>query len=562
MVPKVASRAAVDFIPARYPENKQHENIKYKIITPTAPSDSASGDEDEDFQSGRETTSEAGTTSEESEEESFSESGSESSESESSSENENENESAGDTTNEIDDENKTLPHGDNQQTSFFDVNENPRDRGSRPPHRILKSWPKQTKQLCGLENQGVTCYQNAAVQAILHLPAIGQYLTEVLQHKHPKVSPQSVTYVLAELFKKLQDKKNSVFPSKLLRRLEDINPLLNEWQQEDSHEYFMSLISRLQEDSVPKGEKLRDSIIHDIFGGSVEQRVLCQRCKHVSTTSQDFYDLPVSFSAKEQSNHTLLQSIKDFFSPETIEGKGKGTSGYQCENCKHQTKATKQIAINEAPEYLTVHIKRFKMDNGSSKKVKENLAYPINMDLTEFETDKQLGPLKYKLVAVIMHEGRTVSSGHYIAFARQPNNQWMEYDDDFVKKVPESEIESNSSAYILIYSRLLLKRPQTPPKKPSKASKPTAEGKATAKSTNKKSAKSAPKPTKLKRKAKDSEIAKPSKQSKSNAKDIKSRKPKTPTPQEVRQARVKRVSRKSPEDIDQIFGKKTKKRKV
>ena len=30
--------------------------------------------------------------------------------------------------------------------------------------------------------------------------------------------------------------------------------MMSEWQQEDSHEYYMSLISRLQEDSTPKGK--------------------------------------------------------------------------------------------------------------------------------------------------------------------------------------------------------------------------------------------------------------------------------------------------------------------
>ena len=65
--------------------------------------------------------------------------------------------------------------------------------------------------------------------------------------------------------------------------------MMSEWQQEDSHEYYMSLISRLQEDST-KG-KLNESIIYDIFGGLLNQRITCHECHNVSITKQEFYDL-------------------------------------------------------------------------------------------------------------------------------------------------------------------------------------------------------------------------------------------------------------------------------
>lgn len=355
--------------------------------------------------------------------------------------------------------------GDKKQ--FYDINENSNDKGTRASKRIHKSWHASVRAPVGLVNGGVTCYMNSAIQALLHLPAMGRYLLEVLHGSHPNVSKGSVTYDLANLFKKMMEKKSPVMPSRLLHRLEDINPMLDEWQQEDSHEFYMSLVSRLQEDSVPKGEKLRSSIMHDIFGGSVEQKVTCQNCHTVSTTTQDFYDLPVSFSSHEENTeYTLESSIKDFFTPEDIALSEIG-SGYQCETCKKRTNAVKQLAIAEAPEYLTVHIKRFKMDEGISKKVKETMTYPREINLTQYETDSQ-DPLQYKLIAVIVHEGRTVSSGHYIALTLQPNNSWMMYDDDLMREIPASSAESHPSAYILLYSRLL-KRPGRSSSKQNKA---------------------------------------------------------------------------------------------
>lgn len=409
----MASGSAVEFVPARHPEAIHTDLSRYKVITASEPlTDTASALDGESAESSNEKLKE-----------------------------------------------KEIA------SKFFDINEKQTDFGTREPKRVHKSWPADYGTLAGLENQGVTCYQNAALQSILHQPAVGVYLEEVSEGKHPHISDKSVTRELAQLFMKMRAKKSSVFPLKMINRLEDINPMLSEWQQEDSHEYFMSLISRLQEDSVPKGKKLRSSIMHDIFGGSVEQNVECMRCHSVSTTSQDFYDLPVCFSTRESENnkYTLQQSVQDFFHPEKIDlevskgGRKREYNGYQCEKCQRETNAVKSISIDEAPEYLTVHIKRFKMDGSISKKLKNKMEYPMLLDLTQYESEKLAGSgekLVYKLSAVILHEGRTVSSGHYVAYARDVNNKWLLYDDDYKQSADEADVVSNPAAYILVYSRL------------------------------------------------------------------------------------------------------------
>ncbi|ANB11459.1 Ubp10p [Sugiyamaella lignohabitans] len=409
---------------------------------------------------------------------------------------------------------------------FYDINESTTDKGSRSNSHIVKSWRSLTMAPNGLENRSVTCYMNAAMQAIFHVPAMAHYLMDIAQSRYKNtISNSSVSSDLAGLLKRLYEpgKKRKVYPIKIIRRLPDINCMMSEWQQEDSHEYFMSLISRLQEDSVPKGKKLNSSIIHEIFGGNIDQKVTCKTCGHVSTTHQDFYDLPVSFSSREakaykaakegletsnangsntsttnnnsniQSNtvtsasavvatngsagsattgtapkakFTLEGSIQDFFSPELIKPDAKNKSGYQCEKCKNLTSAIKISRINDAPEYLTVHIKRFKFQGSHSQKLKETMKYPLDLDLTKYSVSGE--PIKYRLVSVIVHEGRTVSSGHYIALCRQPNNTWAEYDDECVRKVSEKAVLRQNSAYMLIYSRLTRIKQTAPTAKPLK----------------------------------------------------------------------------------------------
>ncbi|ODV96717.1 hypothetical protein PACTADRAFT_28954, partial [Pachysolen tannophilus NRRL Y-2460] len=401
------------------------------------------------------------------------------------------------------DENKLLYFSNDD---FLQIDENPNDRGSNGSKRIYKNW-RELRNLkpLGLINQGVTCYMNAAIQALLHIPAVQHYLVDVAKGEYDIVlPPRSVSKTFAETSVKIWQLNNNgdrkitmINPKRLIKRLPDINCMMSEWQQEDSHEYFMSLMGRLQEDSTPKGHKLNESIIYDIFGGLLHQSVTCKSCGHVSNTRQEFYDLSLNLDSKkrkEQSNnnesgttgnnnnhnnnnnnnnndnnnnnnnsnginenktkqrYSVERSISEFFSPELIKTDKKDKSGYVCEKCSKRTNAIKQNQIFRSPETLTVHLKKFRFNGISSSKLKVGVSFPSMLDLTDFTQNKD--PTRYQLIAVVVHEGRSVSSGHYIIQCRQPDGSWAEYDDEYINKLNEKEVLKNSSAYFLIYTRL------------------------------------------------------------------------------------------------------------
>ena len=360
---------------------------------------------------------------------------------------------------------------------FYQINEIANDRGSNHSQRIVKNWGVnlQLQKPVGLLNHGVTCYTNAAVQAMVHIPAVQHYLNDIYKNKYKDtISQRSVSHVLAETSVRMwnPDKKRSakyINPKKLVSRLDDINCMMSEWQQEDSHEYFMSLLSRLQEDSTPKGHKLNESIIYDIFGGLLNQSVTCKSCGHVSKTQQEFYDLSLHLgSTRKNSNsndntqedadqpsqrYSIQKSIRDFFSPELIKPDRSDTkSGYVCEKCKQRTNAIKISSIDRAPETLAVHLKRFRFNGSSSSKVKQGVSYPLILDLSQYTTRAE--PVLYQLISVVVHAGRSVSSGHYIAHCRQPDGTWATYDDEYINPISEKQALKDSSAYYLIYTRL------------------------------------------------------------------------------------------------------------
>lgn len=492
-----------------------------------------------------------------------------------------------------------------KNTGFFDLNEEENDRGSNGSKRIFKSWRQfeHRSPPVGLLNHGVTCYMNSAVQAMCHVPAIMHYFVDVHRNRYAKViGPHSVTKVLADTACKMFQigRKNEwrkvlyINPKKLIHKLGEINPMMSEWQQEDSHEYFMSLMSRLQEDSTPKGVKLNQSIIYDIFGGLLDQTVTCTNCGHISTTQQEFYDLSLGLESTRARGSTILdveqmrrlqrrisangeagsswqvcellgrrirvleageseeseeseegdegeeseeskeseeseeseesdeneqgedaadpqsgsiagqatsadsdansnpavggsgsdsgtppipkpedqaaqkhseeqksqlpkysvdRSIGQFFSPELIRTDKRDQSGYVCEKCKKRTTAVKISTISRAPETLTVHLKRFRFNGTSSMKVKAIVSYPDVLDLSDYTTTHKT-PVRYRLITVILHEGRSVSSGHYVAHCRQPDGTWATYDDEIVQKIRPRTALNDRSAYVLIYSRL------------------------------------------------------------------------------------------------------------
>ena len=65
---------------------------------------------------------------------------------------------------------------------------------------------------------------------------------------------------------------------------------------------------------------------------------------------------------------------------------------------------------------------------------------------------KRQGGADYELIATVSHHGRTPASGHYTADVRQPDGEWLRFDDDYVSHISQTQVLlQNTETYLLFY---------------------------------------------------------------------------------------------------------------
>jgi Ubiquitin carboxyl-terminal hydrolase len=65
---------------------------------------------------------------------------------------------------------------------------------------------------------------------------------------------------------------------------------------------------------------------------------------------------------------------------------------------------------------------------------------------------------RYDLTAVLTHKGRSADSGHYVAWVKQPDGKWIQFDDDRASQL--------ANCVTLLTTALMEERPTALPKAP------------------------------------------------------------------------------------------------
>ncbi|RDY06833.1 Ubiquitin carboxyl-terminal hydrolase 15, partial [Mucuna pruriens] len=305
----------------------------------------------------------------------------------------------------------------------------------------------------GLLNCGNSCYANAVLQCLTSTKPLVVYL---LYRSHSKACCAKDWCLMCELEQHimiLRENGAPLSPSRILWHMRSINCHMGEGSQEDAHEFLRLLIASMQSICLEGlgGEKKVDprlqetTFIQHTFGGRLQSKVKCLNCNHESERYENIMDLTLEILGWVES---LEDALTQFTSPEDLDGENM----YRCGRCTTYVRARKQLSIHEAPNILTIVLKRFQ--EGRYGKINKCITFPEMLDMIPFMTGTGDVPPLYMLYAVVVHLDTLNASfsGHYVSYVKDLQGNWFRIDDIEVQPVLINQVMSEG-AYILFYKR-------------------------------------------------------------------------------------------------------------
>lgn len=305
----------------------------------------------------------------------------------------------------------------------------------------------------GLLNCGNSCYANAVLQCLTSTKPLVVYL---LYGSHSKSCCAKDWCLMCELEQHmmiLREIGAPLSPSRILWHMRSINCNMGDGSQEDAHEFLRLLVASMQSICLEGlgGERKVDprlqetTFIQHTFGGRLQSKVKCLNCSHESERYENIMDLTLEILGWVES---LEDALTQFTSPEDLDGENM----YRCGRCTAYVRARKQLSIHEAPNILTIVLKRFQ--EGRYGKINKCITFPEMLDMIPFMTGTGDIPPLYVLYAVVVHLDTLNASfsGHYVSYVKDLQGNWFRIDDTEVQPVLVNQVMSEG-AYILFYTR-------------------------------------------------------------------------------------------------------------
>ncbi|XP_019431245.1 PREDICTED: ubiquitin carboxyl-terminal hydrolase 17-like isoform X1 [Lupinus angustifolius] len=335
------------------------------------------------------------------------------------------------------------------------------DKGLFPYDLFIKlyTWNRVELQPFGLINCGNSCYANAVLQCLTFTPPLTAYLLQGLHSKSCENKKWCFICEFENLILKSKDTEAPLSPMSILSQLQNIGSQLCNGREEDAHEFLRFAVETMQSvclmdaaDNASDSLKEETNLMGLTFGGYLRSKIQCVKCGGKSERHERIMDMTVEIEGEVT---TLEEALRRFTSTETLDGENK----YHCIRCKSYEKAKKKLTVSEAPNVLTIALKRFQ--SGKFGKLNKPIRFPEILDLAPFMSGTSDRSPIYRLYGVVVHldSMNAAFTGHYVCYVKNFQNRWFKVDDSVVKAV-ELERVLRKEAYMLLYARCSPRAPR------------------------------------------------------------------------------------------------------
>jgi ubiquitin C-terminal hydrolase len=361
--------------------------------------------------------------------------------------------------------------------------------------KCLHQWNYDPNQLArevgaqvGLSNQGGTCYMNAFLQQLYHIPSFVDGLLAINRTSSNDLSEnEAMLFQLQVMFGSMRLSQRRYYDTLPFCRsfIDYDGQPVNLGEQKDINEFAGMLFDKLEHN------KDCAALLADTLQGTMVWKTRSTESAYRSEREEPFYMITVEVKDKGSLEGSLeLTVAEELFSGDNRIEDSDG----------RKVEALRRCAIRQLPPTLIVHLKRFEFDLETMhrKKVNDRISFPTKLDMFPYTEQglatKELllavggfgGPevpnrptdeFQYSLKGVVAHVG-AIDRGHYYSFIKSDGLQgveaeWREYNDRSVLPFSSESLEREcfggaddstgteqpsrvreNSAYLLIYERV------------------------------------------------------------------------------------------------------------